>query len=57
MQIRFPLDSAAHERPRILIVEPNKTNLGVMARRLAEAGYRIATATLAMTKPAALPQS
>jgi len=44
MQIRFPLDSAADERPRILIVEPNKTNLGVMARRLAEAGYRIATA-------------
>jgi DNA-binding response OmpR family regulator len=32
------------ERSRILIVEPNKTNLGVMARRLAEAGYRVAAA-------------
>ena len=44
MQIRFPLDSAPDERARVLVVEPNKTNLGVMARRLAEAGYRIATA-------------
>ena len=32
------------ERPRILIVEPNRTNLGVMARRLSEAGYRVTTA-------------
>jgi DNA-binding response OmpR family regulator len=32
------------ERPRILIVEPNRTNLGVMARRLVEAGYRVTTA-------------
>jgi DNA-binding response OmpR family regulator len=32
------------ERPRILLVEPNKTNLGVMARRLVEAGYRVSTA-------------
>ena len=44
MQIRFPQTSAAGERPRILLVEPNKTNLAVMARRLAEAGYRVATA-------------
>ena len=44
MQIRFPLESAVQERPRVLVVEPNKTNLGVMARRLAEAGYRVATA-------------
>jgi two-component system, OmpR family, phosphate regulon response regulator PhoB len=44
MQIRFPQTSATDERPRILIVEPNKTNLAVMARRLAEAGYRITTA-------------
>ena len=32
------------ERPRILVVEPNRTNLGVIARRLAEAGYRVTTA-------------
>jgi DNA-binding response OmpR family regulator len=43
MQIRFPIERA-DERPRVLVVEPNKTNLGVMARRLAEAGYRVATA-------------
>jgi DNA-binding response OmpR family regulator len=32
------------ERPRILIVEPNRTNLGVMARRLVEVGYRVTAA-------------
>jgi PleD family two-component response regulator len=42
MDIRYP--SAPEERPRILIVEPSRTNLGVMARRLAEAGYRVTTA-------------
>ena len=41
MDIRYP---APDERPRILVVEPNRTNLGVMARRLSEAGYRVATA-------------
>src|SRR6478672_7621451 len=41
MQIRHP---APDERPRILVVEPNRTNLGVTARRLAEAGYRVTTA-------------
>src|SRR4051794_8754227 len=41
MQIRHP---APNERPRILVVEPNRTNLGVLARRLAEAGYRVTTA-------------
>lgn len=35
---------AIEDRPRILVVEPNKTNLGVMARRLVEAGYRVSTA-------------
>jgi DNA-binding response OmpR family regulator len=43
MQIRFPLERA-DERPRVLVVEPNKTNLAVTARRLAQAGYRVATA-------------
>lgn len=42
MEIRYP--KTADERPRILVVEPNRTNLGVMARRLGEAGYRVATA-------------
>jgi DNA-binding response OmpR family regulator len=41
MDIRYP---APDERPRILVVEPNRTNLVVMARRLAEAGYRVTTA-------------
>src|SRR3954451_5148151 len=41
MQIRHP---APDERPRILVVEPNRTNLGVMTRRLAEAGYRVTAA-------------
>ena len=42
MDIRFP--PAAGDRPRILVVEPNRTNIGVLARRLTEAGYRVATA-------------
>jgi DNA-binding response OmpR family regulator len=42
MEIRYPV--TPDERPRILVVEPNRTNLGVMARRLAEAGYRVTTA-------------
>src|SRR6476646_6363899 len=35
---------ASDERPRILVVEPNRNNLSVMARRLAEPGYRVTTA-------------
>ena len=42
MEIRYP--ATTDERPRILVVEPNRTNLGVIARRLAEAGYRVTTA-------------
>src|SRR5689334_17050835 len=42
MDIRFP--ATPDERPRILVVEPNRNNLGVMARRLTEAGYRVTTA-------------
>jgi len=42
MEIRYP--STSDERPRILVVEPNRNNLGVLARRLAEAGYRVTTA-------------
>ena len=42
MEIRYP--ATPDERPRILVVEPNRTNLGVLARRLAEHGYRVTTA-------------
>src|SRR5512144_2151444 len=42
MDIRYP--TAPDERPRILVVEPNRSNLGVMARRLAEHGFRVTTA-------------
>src|SRR6059058_3191777 len=42
MDIRYP--TMPDERPRILVVEPNRSNLGVLARRLAEAGYRVTTA-------------
>jgi DNA-binding response OmpR family regulator len=42
MDIRYP--ATPDERPRILVDEPNRNNLGVLARRLAEAGYRVTTA-------------
>jgi DNA-binding response OmpR family regulator len=37
-------EPAPAEMPRVLIVEPNKTNLAVLARRIGEAGYRVAAA-------------
>ena len=42
MDIRYP--ATPEERPRILVVEPNRTNLGVLARRLSEQGLRVTTA-------------
>jgi DNA-binding response OmpR family regulator len=42
MDIRYP--ATLDERPRILVVEPNRTNLGVIARRLSEHGFRVTTA-------------
>ncbi|HEX4801848.1 MAG TPA: response regulator [Sphingomicrobium sp.] len=36
--------NAIEERPRILVVDPSKRNLAVIARRLWEAGFRVATA-------------
>lgn len=51
MDIRYP---EPDERPRILVVEPNRTNLGVIARRLAEAGYRVTTADSGATAVAEL---
>jgi DNA-binding response OmpR family regulator len=38
---------AAGKGARILVVEPNKNYLGVLARRLVEAGYRVTTADCA----------
>jgi DNA-binding response OmpR family regulator len=42
VEIRYPATS--DERPRILVVEPNRNNLGIMTRRLTEHGYRVSTA-------------
>lgn len=35
------------ELPRVLVIEPNRNYLGVLARRLGELGYRVATADTA----------
>jgi len=42
MEIRYP--TTPEERPRILVVEPNRTYLGVLAHRLSEAKFRVTTA-------------
>jgi DNA-binding response OmpR family regulator len=42
------------QRPRILLVEPNRSYAGVLARRLSEAGYRIGIADCAATAMAEL---
>ena len=42
MDIRYPV--TPDERPRILVVEPNRAYLGVLAHRLSEAGFRVTTA-------------
>ena len=42
MDIRYP--GTPEERPRILVVEPNRNHLGVVARRLSESGFRVTTA-------------
>ena len=36
--------NSAGEQPRVLVIEPNRNCLGVMARRLTQFGYRVATA-------------
>ena len=48
------MDSAADDRARILVVEPSKKYLSVLARRLVEAGYRVTTADSARTAVAEL---
>ena len=42
------------ERVRILVVEPNRSYCGVLARRLTEAGYRVTTADSGATAVAEL---
>jgi DNA-binding response OmpR family regulator len=51
MDIRYP---EPDQRPRVLVVEPNRTNLGVLARRLSEGGYRVTTADSAASAIAEL---
>jgi DNA-binding response OmpR family regulator len=36
--------SCREEAPRVLIVQPNRAYLGVLARRISEGGYRVTTA-------------
>ncbi len=45
MEIRYP--TTPEERRRVLLVEPNRTHVGLMARRLSENGYRVTTADCA----------
>lgn len=42
------------DAPRVLIVQPNRNYLGVLARRVAEGGYRVATAETASSAMAEL---
>lgn len=35
---------SASARPRVLVIEPDRAYLGILARRVAQAGYRVATA-------------
>jgi len=43
--MRQSLDfTAPRHTPRVLVVDPNKRNLAVLARRLGEAGYRVSAA-------------
>lgn len=43
MELGFE-QQASGEPPRVLVVEPNRNYLGVIARRLGESGFRIAAA-------------
>ena len=43
MELSFEMRSAG-DQPRVLVIESNRNYLGVVARRLSEFGYRIATA-------------
>lgn len=46
MEPTFEMEPAG-DQPRVLVIESNRAYLGVIARRLAELGYRVATADTA----------
>jgi len=46
MELNLAMRSAGDE-PRVLVIEPNRNYLGVLARRLGDFGYRVATAETA----------
>ncbi len=46
MDLILPRQTAG-DQPRVLVIEPNRNYLGLIARRLTEFGYRIATADTA----------
>jgi DNA-binding response OmpR family regulator len=48
------IDEAVPQAPRILIVEPNRSYCGVLARRISDGGFRVATANNAQTAMAEL---
>ena len=54
MRFNFEHVSGERERPRILVVEPDRRYCGVLARRLGEFGYRVATADSAQSAMAEL---
>jgi len=48
------MQPARGDSPRVLIVEPNRNYLGLLARRISEGGFRVATADGAATAVAEL---
>ena len=48
------MSAATARQPRVLVVEPNRKYLGLLARRIGEAGYRVATAESAQRAMAEL---
>lgn len=46
MELSFAMQGVG-DQPRVLVIEPNRNYLGVLARRLSEFGYRVATAETA----------
>jgi two-component system, OmpR family, phosphate regulon response regulator PhoB len=48
MELSFAKQSAG-EQPRLLVIDGNRHYLGVLSRRLAEFGYRVATAETAQS--------
>ena len=48
------IDDSAPQAPRILIVEPNRSYCGALARRISEGGFRVATSNNAQSAMAEL---